>query len=970
MAPRRAAGVGGAELTLAGRVLLGALLAGAAVDPGGDPLRDPIRREVRVRAWALEPAARRDAWSVALASSSWLARTAALDALERALALGADPELEERVRDLAALALDDHPNVRAAALRLLARLPRVELGPAALDALAADPLPDARAALAERLGRVPPADAAARLTALARDRDPGVARAAEASLLALVAEAEGAALAAAEAAVLGLLDDVGPPGSAAWLARVELLARSRPTPALLDALAARARVGGESDGPGALALIEALRCVVHGEGDPRVLAEGFAVESARDARRRRWMLRGAACAPEDVAARLLADLCADGGAAPHAAERLAGAVELLPPTDLLAALRELDCAAPDASPPELARRAWERLLGVEATWTDAELEPWRTAPDPELRLTVVDTLATSLALHEDAAAGRALARALDDPAAAVRQRAFQGLCEARDPRPWLAALFASWRARDEAGRAALLQELPRGAPLEAFRDDLLELGDRRRGARALASELLAELRGDERVVARLGAWLDEELARLPREPAGERRASELVAMGAVRALERACGGCEALFERVVEATQEESVDVAKHAARALGGTPAGRARLRRFLGPDAVRRVAIEAALALAPHGDAGGEDAAAVAVLDASFATCDWELKDRVLRELGRLAGPGSRELLARVARDGTLEAPRRVAAVSALERRGEAGTIAAALPAARDLETRLAVVEALGRLGGAAARAALRARFDELSDPRTAGAAELVAVERGALVAALARAGELDEPLRSAWLAPALERAPRDLAARFEGRRGPDPGFAFRAEIAAARALAEAGVLEEALDAAGAWWGLDARLLGRLAEAAAASGPQADGAARRAWLATLAALFGEPRADEGAALALRARCALLAAAERGRDWRAFEHWASEIGRELRAGRTPEGALEQALGELRPRAGVDPLARLDSARLQARAWRALEDGDGAAAEGWARRAEERVGHSLAAREAQARLWRAVAAAR
>jgi hypothetical protein len=310
----------------------------------------------------------------------------------------------------------------------------------------------------------------------------------------------------------------------------------------------------------------------------------------------------------------------------------------------------------------------------------------------------------------------------------------------------------------------------------------------------------------------------------------------------------------------------------------------------------------------------------------------------------------------LRRVAGDPHQPAELRSLAIDGLAARGARELLTELLAAEHHPDVRAALLSGLATVGDAAARQTLLELLDALERAQRPISAEERAAEREALLVALAACGAWSPALERRWLARPLAMADDDLQARLRGERLGPPSFRFRGELALGASRADAGRLVEALEAAGAWWRVDARLLGHLG--VDALGREPAGAARVLTAAGIA-LAGEADGEDGPELRFELQRRLLAAAEAQRDWRRVAVLCERLAADWRARRVPPRAFEQAFGELDPAGGVDPRGRLEAATLQARAWAAHAAGETQRARALAGEARGRLGASREALRAQ-----------
>lgn len=966
--------------------------------------------------------------AAALASPRWEERAAELDRLARAFAIGAPAPGALLERVLAACD-DPHPNVRARALAAWAEAAADALPAPLAERRAQDLLPLVRLELAHALERRFAPPLAPALALLARDVDERVRAAGRAALAAHADEAGEAAGALARELEADAL--------VRW---VLALAAEHPDPALARALADEAAAAAEGGGEAQrarLALLEALRCAACGACDAARLARAWPalVRAGHGvARERRALVQRAAQRLAPGACEAFAEAWLDALVALEA--RAEGAEETQDGEDPQGAQSEelaetcadgalLSVGARRTLALGLAREGlregWDALLPrlVESLrgWDEASARALLArAGEPALV-----ALETTFFRHGDPVAAALLAERLAGPDDAGRARALRTLSCARGIELEGERLAAGWRSLAPERAARALDWLPRDVPFPALREAWLAMGEPGGDARRVAVELLAPFAGDEAVRARLERWLAADLAGWEDAlacgaPEADARRRELWVQGELRALARVDAERSlAAFARALERAGERSDDVGKWAVAGLLRSAAGRALLERALAAadDATpsaglawsalgERARVEAALGLAAYARvlAPGPRARLVGVLEDAHPGAAWDLAVRIVDALGTLGGARALAFLEALARDPGRGGEERLAAVEALEGFGGEQGPAALERASRlapDLETRVAALRALGRALGAsdeAERASARARLEERSRAILSGAeatAEGGELLRESLLFAWSQDAPPGAPVRvpaflaDAWLGPALRRAPADLAQRFAGRDLPAPGFAWTGELALAAALARQGELSGALERAGAWQTLDARLLLALARAAALGAERTRGRGEEGALASevadgadaadalaragLVALAGEPEPDRDAEDArVRARWQLALAARRRGEWGALARLASALAAERRAGHGSERVWAECLGAFDREARVDPDARLASLVWQARAWHALREAAPVAARDAAARAAARLGLSAVAHAEHERLERALAA--
>ena len=981
-------------------IFAGLVAHGAAQTPTSSRpcLPDPIEWEWRCRRLALEPSEQRSELARALASADWHARLLALEALAR---LPAGAQWHARGEGLAPLLNDPAPNVRAAALRVVAALdpwqPSVE---EALLAGCRDAWPGARLAAIRALADARSESAALELARLALARGSSVERH---EVL---------------AARSGLMR-FGPLG---WREQLRVLT-SESAPELLEVYLDLVRGGIAPEQ--VLALREALpheRALVEllaadaglAIDEPALLAAWIAPPAAEPgASERRWSSRAQREELlEQIAERSDARLPrASLGPALLAAARAAAADEAQSDqTDFLCRCAtsllgpEAALASLDTAPERVAQAVWDQVeLSSESLSPDC-LRPWlRAQRAPREREAAARMCARSFegalaSMQAGSATAELLAAAprwramlselARDLDPTIRHAAFRDLCRAPGVERRVELLFELWSDSTIDEQHARLIELPRDWPLEPFRAVLLEWNEADRGGPSVP-ELLSALRPDEALRASLAAalWraLDGVSLALERADAGMLRAARTRARSLMIALGRVEGAQSSLLralERSLEWERGEgergdslAVELAKHAVAGLGQSAEGRALLQAYLEPTTPARARIEAALALASTRGAAQEPeraSRARLLLLESFETCDSTLRSRILRALALGSERPVRDFLEALLSDPSADIEQRIAALDALAERGGPDKLFTLMGADSPLGLRRACVEAALRMATSAPDARLRDRVrSSLLEAAAANlpvwsAAEPTHPDRllagDLLVATCALGGTAPELLASVF-APALHDAAAQLTRRQAGERLPAPGFTRSSELSLAAGLAQRGLLSSALDASGAWWRLDGRFLLALSEVA---GPEPD-ARRRLARAALSALLGEPEGeDRGAALARAALCLWREAARRA-DWAAHAHLCVFL-RDLEARAAgADRAILAELGRPDPSRGLDPWARLHSGIPRARAWLALAAGELPRARQEARVAGERCGWSSAARAEQRELEAALA---
>jgi hypothetical protein len=147
---------------------------------------------------------------------------------------------------------------------------------------------------------------------------------------------------------------------------------------------------------------------------------------------------------------------------------------------------------------------------------------------------------------------------------------------------------------------------------------------------------------------------------------------------------------------------------------------------------------------------------------------------------------------------------------------------------------------------------------------------------------------------------------------------------------------------------------------LLASIGQQARAKGDLATAA--RLLVAAGVGLLGEAEGEERDARLFEVRCGLLDCWSRTGATGPFVATVQRLVQDERLGRGPRRAFEREFGGIDPERGLDGLARLDASLPQALARASLERGDHAAAARELERSAGLVGHSRAARAAQAEL--------
>ncbi len=931
-----------------------------------------FERELRVREAAWDPAASADWLDRALARSSgtpWTETADALEALARALDARAEYDIERWRPALLRLTGDAHATLRAGAWRVLARSPK--------DAALSRKFSGGVSTWEERTER---ARAIARcggdcseLEALCSDGDARVAGLALAEWMQSPArdderaatvwmQAFEAALSSSDEREVRLLELLElAPRAAAIATRVVALTDER-----------RAAAADDSTWIEALCLAAAARQLGSlPEAALARLCEDWDRASRRSPGARSLLARAARCLGPALGERLTRQACERASDLEAVSNAFAGAVEALEPTRLLEIvgprLREH---------PALGELLLDRLRGRVDAWQPDSLAAW-LAPElaPSQRAHTMLVVAETFRQSRDPGSAQILLEALLDPDASIASEAFQGLAGAADPTPWMDSLHACWSRRPSAWQAARLGDLSREIAWVPFRSDLLELASKSRTSTGRVAELLAAFRGDSEVASALREWLEQDLARLREFPRGtpeSEQVSDVIssALSLVRAFVLVAGeaATPSLFE-VLEACRGRSLELGKTTIFQLGRSEAGRRGLVPWISSATPSRLRAEAALALAPH--PGRESA--IRVLLEDYAHYDEDLRGRALRAFAQADDDASAARLASVVRDLDSGASELLTAVECLCAR------AVKSPATidklfgwleqdqLDSEPRTLIIAELGRQGSKlvhARLAALLARLETRRVPRidTTREAEERALERESLIAALARANEVDAIADQVPCEIPLERAAAVFAARASGQHQAEVEFTWRAELELISAFARAGRLEQVLDRVAGWRGLDARLLlecaARTAEIATSKLDGAPGASERLALAAVIALEGESDVDDTLRARFEARRKALEAARARGDHPAFAARAAQLERDVRSGVIPAWVFARAYGSYDPQAGVDALGRLACDIHLARARIALAAKDSIRAKQEVLEARECRGASQAALEA------------
>jgi len=814
---------------------------------------DPVAAELALRA-ALH--ARR--LELAPVDADWRARVRAIEGHERRARAGDVLEPEVLAAARSALA-DGHPNVRARALALLAAAGGEVLPAESLARALREELAFLRLALASALDTLAAPGRAAALLELAFDVDERVRRAARASLCGLDPGEDGV-LSALEA----LAGRVAAEEEVTAFARLcEALKRSGLGTETLALLRRAAHDETRA------ALVEAMAFAARLDGDPAAVVRGLVrLDDARWDAAHASVLVSAGRARDVRLARAVAPILRAGADGPSEGVRRALFVASLPRATAWSELAALEPASPWLA--ELVSEVADALDGL-----DAEvLLPW-LAPErpPALRAALVSAAAATFARLGEAGSERVLVRALADPEPGLAWRAFAALAGARELGQESAqALLTAWLALAPERQLEALAECSRARPWPAFRVEWLARGAREPAARAALAELLAPLGPDPEAGAELERWLIEDGRGLGGSAEVTRELEQRL-QAELRALARLAPERVEPFDLTLRRALGHSTEVGKLAVAGLGRSAAGRARLALHLASGSLahdfdRRTRIEAGIQLA-LAERGAARAAPRAQLLAERENAAWDLRERVLEALGAAGDEADLAALGALLLAPETEPVERTFLATLLGGAfGEraAPYLFALLRTPHELEARRAALRALG--GFAQSGAGLGAFLDGLAAGGASDDEQLVL--RGEALVALARVQPADPRLGAAWLAAPHARAAADLAARLAGRELSSVEFAWRAELEVARHLAVAGRLRVTLEASGAWWNLDGRLLTELGRMALDAEPRAAGELLRA---ALVARLGERDPELRELARLHALLARLAREARAPD-------------------------------------------------------------------------------------------------
>ncbi len=913
-------------------------------------------RELRVREAAADPAGSAQWLTRGLTVTDpqihWTENVAALDALSRAL--DARPELAvDFWRDsIATLTTHGHPNVRAAAWRVLAAA-GAGTDPAADTITAAGKISGVSPGASTWEERLERAKAMARsgmhvteLRGLSNDADVRVGD-----------------LVLAEALQSGSRDESAL--AEMWLERFDdALARADPNVVMLLSLLELAPEGAgiarrvteqvavrAADAPEEWRAIHALCLACLGRQAGALEAQQLDFLAAHWSAAARWhpavralMTRAARALGAPLGERLAAQACAPGRSADAIVDCLGGAIEALDGNRLLAIATPLAMVRPD-----LAEALFNGLRGQVEAWDPQALSPWlapQVAPAQRARALLI--VAETFRQNRDAGSAKILVSGLEDPDDDAAAEAFQGLAGAPDPRPWMLAMHAAWARHSEDWRAERLGDLTRDLPWTPFRADLLEIASQSRTTSARAAELLAPFRGDLEVREALREWLEQDLGRILADSPREGR-TELdprvvsSALSLLRALVAVADqGAEPSMLAALEASRGRSIELGKAAIYLLGRSAEGRRSLAPWMQPKMPSRLRAEAALALAPF----PEREAAIQILLTDYRNYDEALRVRALRVFSVAEDSASAARLLEVARSAESGAGEILASIECLGARALREPALARVMLqwleedALDTELRTLTIAELFKLNSAEIHGALLKRFEvlqrrERSSADLSRAAQERAFERENLITGFAHMNAvalLDDAVP--FELPG-ERAVDEFAARAAGERRAEVEFTARAELELIAAFARAGRIAGCLEGVTGWRGLDARFLLECAGRVRANSAQSVGGAElygRLALAAEIGLCGELAVDDTQRLLFEARRLALESARDGGDLGAFAARGARLLHDVRTGKLASQIFARAYGEFDPRRAVDGLGRLACDVRLARARLALAD--------------------------------------
>ena len=785
--------------------------------------------------------------TVGAAEPAWVREVSALDAAARAGLLLVD-DRTERLQDR-------RPELWAAALRVL---DTGGDGPAlamALSAGLAAPFHGVRLAALERLTRalISNPELAPLLPAIAAT--PGLTPGTCGELSAALARAGASSEALAESALVARTRALGGDAPRAlaelfdlWLDRpvsadaVRLLRGRFPARGLGGGLVEALALVAEGAGPTTLEPADLVAVMMALDLPPVSPAEGEAeLERFRnelnldewdlDERAERVARRSGSAA----LGRAMLDRSSKLGLSPRGRLRcVQAAAWVLPVGELLRRARLLEENA--------AAEVWRILSDRPDPLPPVGLRPWLTDPRDEIREASARELGRRLTLGGEPQLLPLAEELLDDVRPEMRSLAFSWLCEAEAPPEVWATLRAAfdregvlaasnWRLTER--QARWLAQLPRGVPIPAFRDLLMELVERAGQRSPAVVELLAPFAGDREVAALLRRALEEELqgieaaavypARLLPDGRAAALASSLAAVeGAaatevlVDALRRSMG-----LMHGPDAREDARPQLPKVTCGLLGRSAVGRGALIEFLGDLAPVRVRYEAALQLAKGTDLEpGVTTAVARRITADFERVDGTLRARGLEALSRLGSlrlPEVEAFLHRLAAPGGDAAEREmaiavmgswtmVATLVELSRRPlddgapdlvevEAAVAAAraladpAMEPQRALEELLDLVEATDQRLSAAGIPELEGEaLRQLRGVGLIGAATVAARDRAL---ASGRPVPAWQRLSRAVTRRPIQEGPSDIARRFKGEELGAVRFRWSAEVGAVEAL-----------------------------------------------------------------------------------------------------------------------------------------------------------------------------------
>jgi hypothetical protein len=966
---------GDAACARLGTLILGAVLLLSALAEAQIVSR-AVEVEFETRERALFPA--RFEWSYST-TRDWQERFRWLDALTRGVP-GELGEAEEQFS--AACLLDEHPDVRAHALMVLAHH---ELGlpePLTMDLaekLARDPLPRVRLNLARVLEFMPGVEVDTQLLALEEDSDQEVAQQARASLLARDEASLAAQLQLFQLEPLRLESDE-------YLEALLVLEHLPPRRTLLDGvdeIFAGATAASEETVLARRCLWHALRHGQRQRFNPLMIADGWGTpleeaDEQLERLRRARLLEAVERGNGQLHHQLMP-------AANKASQR---ATEEDDPDGLELASWYLEGARvsfyadpalrtrPEHFPisldtgEELLLQFLTDVIGFSNAWTSQGLESYFEA-SPELREAALRTFGETWSRTGDPNSRRLLARALEYPD--VAENAYRILVSGRHRVPEFPIMYRWWKSQPEARRYELLRHHARGVRFEPWRESLLNAWSRKDTRIVDVAELLAAFSEDEEVDELLWLWLHGEIRTLEESPVPD----EQVTRGPWREAEARAQWLISAWLRVnskrgVVNDPQQEIELLLRVGglgRELGkllvshlvqSEPGRRATLEIIAVPGLSRRLRFEILLT-----NTDIKSADELRELFVGYDSCDEDLRLRILKRARGLDDPGVRARLLEVIRDRQAGAAERQLATEVLATTGGEEEVVSALVdllgELRDYDLRQSVVEALG------SRATQRDGLGLLQlylDPESR---ELFADELLPAMVAIELRGQgvLSEEVTALWRAQAQDRAALELGKRFRSEDLPDRDFVYSGWLRAAQELLEAGQLELALGET--YWQWDGRLLARLAELLHETNTRELMAlAARIDLAALTAVLGEGAAPDRAALLLRLRARLLQAARWRGDWQAAGGWSRLLLDEWRTGGSTTSAIDSVFGGLDRMREMDPRGWILTVECSTRAWRALSEGRLDQARVLIAQARSMVGGSSQARAAVRRLEQAL----